>query len=144
MRGNPDSEGNKLSQLEEQKKANDYSLYGMGEMDGDLYVCGFEEEKIDEISGEKLIVKCQMKYKQPRGRIVHIKEYHEKIRFVCPVLVCQKIYTRKLEMRKHFYKNHPKLDLEDEQRKFEEQKDSFTQDSYVCTFAPKARDGTSG
>lgn len=51
------------------------------------FICGYEEEITDQY-GNRVITKCKMKYKQAKGRLVHIKEYHEKIKFTCPLLSC--------------------------------------------------------
>jgi hypothetical protein len=82
-------------------------------MNGDeIFECGYEEEKTDENTGERKMVKCSMRYKSQRGRIVHIKEQHDRVRHMCPLLTCQKVYTRKMEMRKHFSKKHPSLNFD--------------------------------
>jgi hypothetical protein len=94
--------------------------------DGGHYVCNVEEMKTDE-NGFNKMVKCNMTYKQARGRIVHIQEYHDKVKFTCPALTCQRVYSRKWEMRKHFNRAHPEKNFEDEIRIYEEQKHNLDQ-----------------
>ena len=87
------------------------------------YICGFEEETMD-LQGNRVVSKCKMKYKQSKGRLVHIKEFHEKIRFTCPLLTCQRVYTRKWDMRKHFDKYHPELNFNQELEKYDNENSS--------------------
>jgi hypothetical protein len=46
-----------------------------------------------------------------------------------------------MQLRKHFNKNHPGVDFEQEQVKFEEQKNSFDskKDVYTCNYLPKGK-----
>lgn len=71
-----------------------------------LYKCGYNEKMSDHGSGRTVTRSCPMKYKAAWGRLVHIKEFHMKVRYTCPYLPCQKVYTRKLEVRKHFIRKH--------------------------------------
>lgn len=84
-----------------------------------LIVCGYEETKIDE-KGNTYIVRCPNRYKSQKGRLNHIKEYHQKIRHFCPAEGCDKVYTRKAEMRKHFMKSHTGLEFEGYMKAYDE------------------------
>ena len=42
------------------------------------------------------------------------EDTNKKQKIVCPLLTCQKIYSRMLDLRKHFAKHHPGLDYHEE------------------------------